>query len=97
MSLLLYHSSLDKGSYMSESIKPTLFGYGITTKAIAKALGGGCIFFDDKVDEPYYDEENNHILPSHLFDPDASELEVTTPSLKPDHPLIRSSRNLLRV
>jgi len=80
---------------MSESIKPTLFGYGITTKAIAKALGGGCTFFDDKVDEPYYDEENNHILPSHLFDPDASELEVTTPSLKPDHPLIRSSKNLL--
>jgi len=80
---------------MSELIKPTLFGYGITTKAIAKALGGGCTFFDDKVDDPYYDEESNHILPSHLFDPDASSLEVTTPSLKPDHPLIKSSRNLL--
>jgi UDP-N-acetylmuramoylalanine--D-glutamate ligase len=80
---------------MLEPIKPTLFGYGITTKAIAKALGGGCIFFDDKVDEPYYDQSNNYILPSHLFDPEASSLEVTTPSLKPDHPLIKSSRNLL--
>ncbi|SFV58971.1 UDP-N-acetylmuramoylalanine--D-glutamate ligase [hydrothermal vent metagenome] len=80
---------------MSELIKPTLFGYGITTKAIAKALGGGCIFFDDKTDEPYYDEDGNHILPSHLFDPDASELEVTTPSLRPEHPLIKSSKNLL--
>ena len=76
-------------------MKPTLFGYGITTKAIAHALGGGCTFFDDKVVKPYFDEENNHILPSHLFDPDASTLEVTTPSLKPDHPLIQSARNLL--
>ena len=30
-------------------IKPTLFGYGLTTKAIAKKLGGGCTFFDDNV------------------------------------------------
>ncbi len=76
-------------------IKPTLFGYGITTKAIAHALGGGCIFFDDKVEEAYFDEENNHILPSHLFDPNESELEVTTPSLKPDNPLIQNAKNML--
>ena len=75
-------------------MKPTLFGYGITTKAIAHSLGGGCTFFDDKVTEPYRDEENNHILPSHLFDPNNSTLEVTTPSLKPNHPLIRSAKNL---
>lgn len=77
------------------SIKPTLFGYGITTKAIAHSLGGGCTFFDDKVREPYVDEEGNHILPSHLFDADASTLEVTTPSLRPNHPLILSAKNLL--
>ncbi|MEA3492285.1 MAG: Mur ligase family protein [Campylobacterota bacterium] len=76
-------------------IKPTLFGYGITTKAIAHTLGGGCTFFDDKAEAPYFDEEDNHILPSHLFDPESSQLEVTTPSLKPDHPLIRSAKNLL--
>ena len=78
-----------------EQIKPTLFGYGLTTKAIAKKLGGGCTFFDDNVTEAYTDEAGNHILPSHLFDPEASELEVTTPSLKPDHPLIKSAKNLL--
>lgn len=78
-----------------KQIKPTLFGYGLTTKAIAKKLGGGCTFFDDNVKEAYTDENNNHILPSHLFDPEASELEVTTPSLKPDHPLIKSAKNLL--
>ena len=80
---------------MMEQIKPTLFGYGLTTKAIAKKLGGGCTFFDDNVKEAYTDEAGNHILPSHLFDPEASELEVTTPSLKPDHPLITSAKNLL--
>ncbi|TET88398.1 MAG: UDP-N-acetylmuramoyl-L-alanine--D-glutamate ligase, partial [Sulfurovum sp.] len=72
-------------------IKPTLFGYGLTTKAIAKKLGGGCTFFDDNVKEAYTDEEGNHILPSHLFDPEESGLEVTTPSLKPNHPLIKSA------
>ncbi len=79
----------------NNQIKPTLFGYGLTTKAIAKKLGGGCTFFDDNVKEAYTDEAGNHILPSALFDPDKSLLEVTTPSLKPDHPLIRSAKNLL--
>ena len=76
-------------------MKPTLFGYGLTTKAIAKKLGGGCTFFDDNVKEAYTDDEGNHILPSHLFDPQKSQLEVTTPSLKPNHPLIKSAKNLL--
>ena len=76
-------------------MKPTLFGYGLTTKAIAHALGGGCTFFDDNVKEPYADEEGNRLFPSHLFDPDASKLEVTTPSLKPSHPLIQKAKHLL--
>jgi UDP-N-acetylmuramoylalanine--D-glutamate ligase len=75
--------------------KPTLFGYGLTTKAIAKKLGGACAFFDDNVKEPYTDENGNKLYPSHLFDPEKSTLEVTTPSLKPDHSLIRSAKNLL--
>jgi UDP-N-acetylmuramoylalanine--D-glutamate ligase len=76
-------------------MKPTLFGYGLTTKAIANSLDGGCTFFDDNVQEPFTDEFGNQVLPSHLFDPDASTLEVTTPSLKPNHPLIRSAKHLL--
>lgn len=75
--------------------KPTLFGYGLTTKAIAKKLGGGCTFFDDNTKEAYTDEHNNHILPSHLFDPNKSDLEVTTPSLNPTHPLIQHAKHLL--
>ena len=75
--------------------KPTLFGYGLTTKAIAKKLGGGCTFYDDKAKEPYIDENLNQIFPSHLFDPQSSNLEVTTPSVPPHHPLIKSAKNLL--
>jgi UDP-N-acetylmuramoylalanine--D-glutamate ligase len=74
--------------------KPTLFGYGLTTKAIAKKLSGGCTFFDDTVETPYHDEEGNHICPSHTFDATKSHLEVTTPSLPPHHPLIQSAQNL---
>ena len=76
-------------------IKPTLFGYGLTTKAIAKKLGGGCTFFDDNCKEHYIDDLNNHILPSAMFDPEKSECEVTTPSLKPGHPLLQKAKHLL--
>ena len=76
-------------------MKPTLFGYGLTTKAIAKKLGGNCIFFDDKTKKTYTDKLNNKIYPSHLFNPNKSLLEVTTPSFKPSHPLIKSAKNLM--
>ncbi len=80
---------------MEKMKKPTLFGYGLTTKAIAKSLGGGCNFFDDNAKEIYSDEENNTIYPSALFDANKSTLEVTTPSVPPSHPLIKSANNLL--
>jgi len=76
-------------------MKPTLFGYGLTTKAIAKKLGGGCTFFDDNCKEPYTDEKGNNIFPSSMFDPEKSQLEVTTPSLKPGHPLLKKAKHLL--
>ena len=75
--------------------KPTLFGYGLTTKAIAKKLGGGCTFFDDNCTETYIDENNNTIRPSEEFNPDESSLEVTTPSLPPKHPLIQKAKHLI--
>lgn len=76
-------------------MKPTLFGYGLSTKAIAKKLSGGCTFFDDKCTKTYTDENNNTIKPSHLFNPDESTLEITTPSLLPKHPLIQKAKHLL--
>jgi len=86
-SLLTPHSSLQKGI--------SLFGYGLTTKAIAKKLGGGCNFFDDNCTTPYTDEMDNTIYPTAMFDPDKSNLEITTPSLPPKHPLIQKARNLM--
>lgn len=74
--------------------KPTLFGYGLTTKAIAHSLGGGCTFFDDKTTKSFRDEENNIIKPSIEFNAQESNLEVTTPSLPPHHPLIIKAQNL---
>jgi UDP-N-acetylmuramoylalanine--D-glutamate ligase len=75
--------------------KPTLFGYGLTTRAIAKSLGGGCIFYDDKAEKPYADADLNQIFPSDLFDPKSSELEVTTPSFPPSHPLVKAAKNMI--
>ncbi len=72
-----------------------LFGYGLTTKAIAKKLGSGCTFFDDNCNVPYTDEMGNRIYPSSMFDPEKSTLEVTTPSLPPKHPLIQKAKHLI--
>ena len=72
-----------------------LFGYGLTTKAIAKKLGGGCTFYDDNCQSPYTDDMGNHIYPSAMFDPDKSQLEVTTPSLPPKHPLSQKAKHLM--
>ncbi len=76
-------------------MKPTLFGYGLTTKAIATSLGGGCKIYDDNAKQRYYDEENNEIIPSCEFDSSQSTLEVTTPSFPPSHPLIQKARHLI--
>ncbi len=78
---------------MQEQNRPTLFGYGLTTKAIAKKLGNGCIFFDDNTKESFEDEFGNTIHPSNIFDPKKSDLEILTPSIKPNHPLLQKARN----
>ncbi len=74
-------------------MKPTLLGYGKTTRAIAKSLGGGCIFFDDHCTASYTDAEGNTIYPSVSFDPNKSETEILTPSIPPHHPLLKKARN----
>jgi UDP-N-acetylmuramoylalanine--D-glutamate ligase len=78
---------------MQKQNRPTLFGYGLTTKAIAKKLGGGCIFFDDNAKESFKDEFGNTIYPSSQFDPQKSDLEILTPSIKPNHPLLQKAKH----
>ncbi len=72
----------------------TLFGYGITTKAIAKKFGQ-CRIFDDKFSAVTADRHGNEFLASELFNPDKSILEVTSPGIPPTHPLIQKAKNLV--
>lgn len=72
----------------------TLFGYGKTTAAIAKKYGS-CDIFDDKFTEINLDEHNNRLMPTHLFDPNNSSLEVTSPGIPPAHPLTSTANNLI--
>lgn len=72
----------------------TLFGYGITTKAIAKKFGN-CRIYDDKFSAVTSDREGNEFLASELFNPKNSILEVTSPGIPPIHPLVQKAENLV--
>ncbi len=74
-------------------MKKSLFGYGTTTKAIAAS--GGWDIYDDKFTNTSTDEFGNHLHPSELFNPDKSELEVTSPGIKPTNELIKKAKNLV--
>ena len=71
----------------------SLFGYGITTKEIAKS--GEWHIFDDKFKEISFDKQGNKLLPSSLFDENKSKLEITSPGIAPNHPLIKKAKNLI--
>ena len=71
----------------------SLFGYGGTTKAIAKE--GNWNIFDDKFDSISKDEFGNTLYPSDKFDPNLSTLEITSPGISPSNPLIKKAKNLI--
>ncbi len=72
----------------------SLFGYGRTTRAIARRLGV-CTFYDDRVVVPHRDNEGHFLLPPSLFDPDRSDMEIPSPGIPPSHPLIAKARHLI--
>jgi UDP-N-acetylmuramoylalanine--D-glutamate ligase len=72
----------------------SLFGYGITTKAIANKFGP-FIFYDDKVLKPFTDEQGNRVRPSGDFDPRYSDLEIPSPGIPPNHPLVQKAEHLV--
>jgi UDP-N-acetylmuramoylalanine--D-glutamate ligase len=74
-------------------MKMSCFGYGITTKAIAKRFGP-CIFYDDKVTKPFSDDDGNQLRPVTDFDPRYSQLEIPSPGMPPAHPLIQKAAHL---
>ena len=77
-----------------EKQRVALFGYGITTRAIAKKFGP-FTFFDDNVHKPFTDDEGNRIRPADEFDPRYFDLEIPSPGIPPKHTLIQKAENLV--
>ncbi len=71
----------------------SLFGYGVTTKEIAKS--GGWHIYDDNFKEICFDKQGNKLLPSNLFDENKSKLEITSPGIPPNNHLIKKAKNLI--
>lgn len=72
----------------------SLFGYGKTTKALAK-LYPSAIFYDDKVLKPFTDDNGFKVRPSSDFDPKYSDLEIPSPGIPPSNQLILKANNLI--
>ncbi|PHQ64877.1 MAG: UDP-N-acetylmuramoyl-L-alanine--D-glutamate ligase [Sulfurimonas sp.] len=72
----------------------SLFGYGKTTKAIAR-VADDAIFYDDKCTKPFRDENGFMVKPSSEFNAKYSQLEIPSPGIPPSNPLILKSNNLI--
>jgi len=77
-----------------KNMKIACFGYGKTTRAIAKQMGP-CTFFDDKVTKPFIDEEGNTLKPVIDFDTRSFTHEIPSPGFPPSHPLIKNASHLI--
>ena len=86
-----YALSLRSGS-MSKRI--SIFGYGITTKPLSKHIKNA-VFYDDNCAEPYGGLNGSFVRPSTEFNPDTSDLEITSPGISPSNPLIKKAKNLI--
>ena len=75
-------------------MKKSLFGYGVTTKALARTHAPWDIY-DDAFKERSMDEFGNTLLPPSFFDETQSSLEIPSPGFPPKHPLIQKAKNLL--
>ncbi len=72
----------------------SLFGYGGTTRAIAKHVENA-IFYDDKCHKPFVDDNGFHVKPSSEFNPKNSSLEIPSPGIPPSNPLILEANNII--
>jgi UDP-N-acetylmuramoylalanine--D-glutamate ligase len=79
--------------------KISLFGHGLTTKALAKNIqhnnpDADIRFYDDKVAQSFQDKEGFLVCPTKDFDAQNSSLEIPSPGVPPLHPLIQKATNL---
>lgn len=72
----------------------SIFGYGTTTKPLAKHIKNA-VFYDDNCKEPYSGVDGSFVRPSSEFNPDHSDLEITSPGIPPSNPLIQKAKNLI--
>ncbi len=72
----------------------TLFGYGKTTKAIAKRFGN-CLIFDDSFTKKSEDELGNRLLPPKEFFTSKGDIQIPSPGFPPHHQLIKNATNLV--
>lgn len=78
-------------------MKKSLFGYGKTTKAIAKNVkfDGVWDIYDNKFNEISKDEFGNNLLPVSEFDSLKSTLEIPSPGFPRNHELVKKAKNLI--
>jgi UDP-N-acetylmuramoylalanine--D-glutamate ligase len=74
-------------------MKRSLFGYGRTTKALAKL--GGWDIYDDSFTCKEVDGYTNTLLPPSEFKAKESTLEIPSPGFPPNHPLVLNAHNLI--
>jgi len=72
----------------------SIFGYGTTTKPLAKHIKYA-VFYDDNCKEPYGGVDDSFVRPSSEFDPKHSDIEITSPGIPPSNPLIKKAQNLI--
>jgi UDP-N-acetylmuramoylalanine--D-glutamate ligase len=71
----------------------TLFGYGLTTKALAR-LEDDVTIYDDSFKTSSVDSDNNRLVPSKDYKY-RDEIEITSPGIPPNNFLIKSAKNLI--
>ena len=76
-------------------MQTSLFGYGKTTRALAKKLKGKIVFYDDKCHKPFCSDEGYMVRPSFDFEPAYSDLEIPSPGIAPTNALICRAKNLM--
>ena len=79
---------------LTDKFPLSLFGYSITTKAIAKRFKNSK-FFDDKFLKKSRDENRNLLLPPKKFKAKKSKLEIVTPGIPPTHKMVKKAKNLI--
>ncbi|CAI6145766.1 MAG: UDP-N-acetylmuramoylalanine--D-glutamate ligase [uncultured Sulfurimonas sp.] len=72
----------------------SIFGYGTTTKPLTKHIQNA-VFYDDKCTESYGGINGSFVRPSSEFDANFSDLEITSPGIPPNNPLILKAKNLI--